>query len=84
MIFTLPARMKYLWTILLCVLFFPSMAQQMRIEEFARDKKPLLGKAPFATDKQHALFDFYTNEKGFQFLSVMLPFHLPRVKDASH
>lgn len=76
MIFTLPARMKYLWTILLCVLFLPSMAQQMRIEEFARDKKPLLGKAPFATDKQHALFDFYTNEKGFQFFigDAAIPF----------
>ena len=52
------------------------MAQQMRIEEFARDKKPLLGKAPFATDKQHALFDFYTNEKGFQFFigDAAIPF----------
>lgn len=59
--------MRYLWTILFCVLFVPSMAQRIHIEEFAQYKKPLLGKASFSTDKQHALLDLITNEKGFQF-----------------
>ena len=59
--------MRYLWTILFCVLFVPSMAQRIHIEEFAQYKKPLLGKASFSTDKQHALLDLITIEKGFQF-----------------
>ncbi len=59
--------MKYLWAIILGVIFLPLNAQRMRIEDFARYKKPFLRKATFTTDKQSALLDLYTNEKGFQF-----------------
>ena len=59
--------MKYLWTIILGVIFLPLNAQRMRIEDFARYKKTFLRKATFTTDKQSALLDLYTNEKGFQF-----------------
>lgn len=46
---------------------FPVMAQRMHVEDFGRYKKPFLHKASFTTDKQQALLDFFTNEKGFQF-----------------
>ena len=59
--------MKYLWAIILGVIFLPLNAQRMRIEDFARYKKPFLRKATFTTDKQRALLDLYTNEKEFQF-----------------
>ena len=59
--------MKYLWAIILGVIFLPLNAQRMRIEDFARYKKPFLRKATFTTDKHNALLDLYTNEKGFQF-----------------
>ncbi len=59
--------MKYLWAIILGVIFLPLNAQRMRIEDFARYKKPFLRKATFTTDKQSALLDLYTNEKEFQF-----------------
>lgn len=41
----------------------------MCVEDFGRYKKPFLRKAVFATDKRHALLDFFTNEKGFQFFA---------------
>lgn len=47
---------------------FPVMAQRMHVEDFGRYKKPFLHKASFTTDKRQALLDFFTNEKGFQFL----------------
>ena len=56
-----------MWAIILGVIFLPLNAQRMRIEDFARYKKPFLRKATFTTDKQSALLDLYTNEKGFQF-----------------
>lgn len=42
-------------------------AQQIRIDDFARLKKPLLGAKQYSTDKQFALLDLYTQESGFQF-----------------
>ena len=59
--------MKFLWAIILGVIFLPLNAQRMRIEDFARYKKPFLRKATFTTDKHNALLDLYTNEKEFQF-----------------
>ena len=46
--------MKYLWAIILGVIFLPLNAQRMRIEDFARYKKPFLRKATFTTDKHNA------------------------------
>ena len=65
--FTQVNRMKYLWTIILSVIFLPLNAQRMGIEDFARYKKTFLKKATFTTNKQNALLDLFTNEKGFQF-----------------
>ena len=63
------ARIKILWLILLLsAVFPPCVAQRMRVEEFGRYKKPLPGREAPATDKQHALLDLFTNEKGFRFL----------------
>ena len=59
--------MKFLWAIAFSVIILPLNAQRMRIEDFARYKKPFLRQATFTTDKQSALLDLYTNEKGFQF-----------------
>lgn len=60
-------RMKYLWIIIFSVLSLSLTAQRMRVEDFARYKKPFIGKASFTTDKKFAQFDLFTNEKGFQF-----------------
>lgn len=63
--------MKYCWIIILWSLTaFSAMAQRMRVEDFGRYKKPFLRKAVFATDKKHAILDFFTNEKGFQFFAL--------------
>lgn len=43
-------------------------AQQIRVDDFARLKKPFLGAKTYQTDKQAALIDFYTQESGFEFL----------------
>ncbi|MBM6758861.1 PEGA domain-containing protein [Bacteroides mediterraneensis] len=64
------ALMKYCWIIILWSLTaFSAIAQRMCVEDFGRYKKPFLRKAVFATDKRHALLDFFTNEKGFQFFA---------------
>ena len=43
-------------------------AQQIRVDDFSRLKKPFLGAKPYTTDKQFALLDLYTQESGFEFL----------------
>lgn len=43
-------------------------AQQIRIDDFTRLKKPFLQPKPYRTDKQFALLDLYTQESGFEFL----------------
>lgn len=43
-------------------------AQQIRVEDFVRLKKPFLGAKTYQTDKQFALLDLYTQESGFEFL----------------
>ena len=43
-------------------------AQQIKVDDFSRLKKPFLGAKPYTTDKQFALLDLYTQESGFEFL----------------
>lgn len=43
-------------------------AQQIRVDDFTRLKKPFLGPKTYQTDKQFALLDLYTQESGFEFL----------------
>lgn len=59
--------MRFLEFILMVVLAWPLAAQQMRVEDFARYKHPFWRKATYVTDKEQALLDFFTSEKGFQF-----------------
>ena len=59
--------MRFLGFILMVVLAWPLAAQQMRVEDFARYKHPFWRKATYVTDKEQALLDFFTSEKGFQF-----------------
>jgi hypothetical protein len=57
--------------ILLAILWgvFPHVnAQQIRVEDFVRLKKPFLGTKTYQTDKQYVLLDLYTQESGFEFL----------------
>lgn len=43
-------------------------AQQIRVDDFTRLKKPFLGTKNYETDKQSALLDLYTQESRFEFL----------------
>lgn len=43
-------------------------AQQIRVDDFTRLKKPFQGTKDYETDKQSALLDLYTQESGFEFL----------------
>ncbi len=66
-------RGKYLFTTLLMVCLATSLeAQQIEVDGFKQEKrtwlKRLLGKAP-SSDKQFALLDLYTTEKGFSFIA---------------
>ncbi len=56
-----------IWGILSAI---PSIlsAQQIRVDDFVRLKKPFLGTKSYETDKQFALLDLYTQESGFEFL----------------
>lgn len=47
----------------------PVAAQQMRVEDFAVQHRPLLKPAEVPVDKGAALLDFVTAEKGFSFLA---------------
>ena len=51
----------------------PLQAQQMKVEDFTRIKKPFWSKEKVITSKTHALLDFYTNEKGFEFSIGKIP-----------
>ncbi|MGM9759182.1 MAG: PEGA domain-containing protein [Parabacteroides sp.] len=46
---------------------FPLMAQQMSVREFVREKRATLKANAVKPDKQQAVFDLRTNEKGFTF-----------------
>ena len=56
-----------IWSCLWAIPFFLS-AQQIRVDDFSRLKKPFLGAKTYRTDKQFALLDLYTQESGFEFL----------------
>ena len=47
----------------------PARAQQMRVEEFEHRSRPLFHRAEVPVDKDFALMDFATEEKGFSFLA---------------
>ena len=59
--------MKYWGLLFFSLLFLPATAQRIQVEEFAPYPKPFWKKATFTTDKQQALLDLFTQEKGFQF-----------------
>lgn len=46
---------------------FTAMAQQMQITDFSRVKRPLWKQSKAAVDKQQAIIDLATTEKGFTF-----------------
>ena len=52
---------------------FSLSAQQIRVDDFSRLKKPFLGTKTYQTDKQYALLDLYTQETGFEFLVGQQP-----------
>ncbi|MBR5723899.1 MAG: PEGA domain-containing protein [Bacteroidales bacterium] len=56
-----------LFLLLACLL--PVSAQQMRVEEFGIQHRPLWKRAEVPVDKASALLDFITDEKGFSFFS---------------
>ena len=55
--------------IALCFSFVASLAQEMHIEEFAKLKKGPLNMNHVVTNKQQAIIDLKTSEKGFAFLA---------------
>ena len=55
--------------IALCFSFVKSWAQEMHIEEFAKLKKGPLNMNHVVTNKQQAIIDLKTSEKGFAFLA---------------
>ena len=55
--------------IALCFSFVTSWAQEMHIEEFAKLKKGPLNMNHVVTNKQQAIIDLKTSEKGFAFLA---------------
>lgn len=55
--------------IALCFSFVTSLAQEMHIEEFAKLKKGPLNMNHVVTNKQQAIIDLKTSEKGFAFLA---------------
>lgn len=66
---------KILCSILCLLAFSPSMllAQEIRVEDFKRLKKPFLAPRPYTVDEQHAILDFFTQEQGFEFFLGQLP-----------
>ncbi|MBR2458609.1 MAG: PEGA domain-containing protein [Bacteroidaceae bacterium] len=48
-------------------------AQQIKVADFARLRKPFLRPRPYTVDKQFALLDLYTQEKVFEFLIGQQP-----------
>lgn len=61
-----------IWGCLWVIPFYLS-AQQIRVDDFNRLKKPFLGAKTYETDKQFALLDLYTQETGFEFLIGQQP-----------
>ena len=60
--------MKRLWLMLLvCCWLLPAGSQTMSVEQYARLKRPIWNRSKTTVDKQMALLDFYTGEKGFTF-----------------
>ncbi len=57
------------WLIVLMMvcLVATTQAQQMTVEDYAHIKRPLWKHKSVVIDKQHALLDLYTTEKGFSF-----------------
>ena len=60
---------KWLTIIFLLILLRPMWAQQMEVTDFARQRKGFLNYHHVKTDKQKALLDLTTSEKGFKFLA---------------
>ena len=60
---------KWLTIVLILTLLTPVWAQQMGVTDFKRKKKGFLNYRHVQTDKQKALLDFSTPEKGFAFLA---------------
>lgn len=60
---------KWLTIIFLLILLRPMWAQQMEVTDFARQRKGFLNYRHVKTDKQKALLDLTTSEKGFKFLA---------------
>ena len=68
--------MNLLLRVILCMLcLVPALmsAQQIKVADFARLRKPFLRPRPYTVDKQFALLDLYTQEKGFEFLIGQQP-----------
>lgn len=53
---------------MLCLVPALVSAQQIKVADFVRLKQPLLHPRTYTVDKQFALLDLYTQEKGFEFL----------------
>ena len=53
----------------ICLLgsLLPVDAQQINVEDFTRLKRPLWKRSKVTVDKQLAIMDLYSSEKGFQF-----------------
>lgn len=58
---------------MLCLVPALMSAQQIKVADFARLRKPFLRPRPYTVDKQFALLDLYTQEKGFEFLIGQQP-----------
>lgn len=72
----LPNPMSKILRLILCFLsLLPTvlLAQQIRVEDFKRLKKPLLAPRPYSVDKENAILDLFTQEKGFEFFLGQQP-----------
>ena len=72
----MPRGMNLLLRVILCMLCLVPVlmsAQQIKVADFARLRKPFLRPRPYTVDKQFALLDLYTQEKGFEFLIGQQP-----------
>lgn len=72
----MPRGKNLLLRVILCMLCLVPVlmsAQQIKVSDFARLRKPFLRPRPYTVDKQFALLDLYTQEKGFEFLIGQQP-----------
>ena len=60
---------KWLNIVLLLLLAIRVSGQEMRIEDFKKQKKGILNFRHIVTDKKEAIIDLKTGEKGFTFLA---------------